>query len=505
MLLNLIFILILNACFKSEIVLPIKTLPLENYKLFNNNKTNFEKIINPLYQTQFYTIIQMGQPLQTIPLLIKFEPNLLIITSINSIKNSSSYKYRDTFNFSESFFITNNFKYYDEKKSGTFILNKCDYGKFYEAEEICDCNETFLFYEDLELTKNVKKEKIFFNLVRNAEDNITGEIGLNLYDTNKRSFNSFLNTLKKHKLINNYNWYFDFNNKTNETKLIIGALPHEMHPLLYSEDDLMYSKSESSNYMIYWKLWFNKIFAFNSDLYASLKYFDETTVELKYDIDFIIGTNEFENYLFNVLDEYIFGNKCFLGRINDYKNITNKLKFFYCKNERYIFEELYGSLLPTIFLYSYEFNYTFEIDSDDLLMIKDDFIYLRIVFSEKGNKIWKLGKIFTMKYKFIFNPETKQVGFYLKQLSGKNTTKEKNNKISYKDSEFRKNLIYKLLIIIFLSILLTFLIAKYYKSICNITRQKRKNEITLINDYKYYEKNNVKEMMSLQNNNDNYQ
>ena len=32
-----------------------------------------------------------------------------------------------------------------------------------------------------------------------------------------------------------------------------------------------------------------------------------------------------------------------------------------------------------------------------------------------------------------------------------------------------------------------------------MTRQKRKNEIILINDYKYYEKNNVKEMESLNN------
>ena len=332
------------------------------------------------------------------------------------------------------------------------------------------------------------------------EDNITGEIGLNLYDTNKRSFNSFLNTLKRNKLIDNYNWYFDVNNKTNETKLIIGALPHEIFPLNYSEDDLMYSKVVSNNYLIYWKIRFTKMFAFNSDLFASLKYFDDVEAEFKFDSDIIIGTDEFSDYLYGVLGDYIYNNKCFCGRINNYKNNSERLKFIYCKNEKFLYEELYGSLLPTIFLVSNEFNYTFEINSDDLLIRKDDYIYFRILFSEKGNKVWKLGKVFSMKYKFIFNPETKQVGFYIRQSSSKNITIEKNNKVLRKENNSNKSLIYKIFIIVCLFILLSILLLKYYKIICNITRQKRKNEIILINDYKYYEKNNVKEMEYFNNN-----
>ena len=503
MLLNLIFIFILNAIINSEIVLPIKTLPLENLQEYNSNQTNFEKTINSFYPSQYFTFIQIGHPLQTIPLLIKLEPNLLIVTSINSIKNSPSYQSKYTFNFSETFFSKNDFSFYNEKNSDTFILNQCDYGKFYEAEEICDCNETFSFFGDWELNESLSKEKLFFNLVRNAEDNITGEIGLNLYDTNKRSFNSFLNVLKRNDLINNYNWYFDFNNKTNETKLIIGALPHEIQPLIYSEDDLMYGKVVSSSYLIYWKLRFTKIFALNSDLFASLKYFDDTEVELVYDNNIIIGTDEFEDYLDRVLEDYFFSDKCYNGRIMNYKNKSNRLKFIYCKNERYIFEELKGSLLPTIFLFSHEFNYTFEINSDDLLMVRDEYIYLRILFSEKGNKIWKLGKIFSMKYKFVFNPETKQVGFYLRQTSSSmNKTQEKMNKIIQKENKTKKNLIYKIFLIIFLFIFVAFLLVKYYKAICNIKREKRKNEIILINDAQFYEKNSVKEMISLNNNNE---
>ena len=459
--------------------------------------------MNSFYQSQFYTIIQIGHPPQKIPLLIKIEPNLLVITSINSNSSSTNYKYVDTFNFSQSFFKKNNFSYYDENKSNSFKLNKCDYGKFYEAEEICDCNETFLFLKYDNISKFLKTEKFYFNLARNVEDNITGEIGLNLYDKNKRSFNSFLNELKRNKLIDKYDWYFDYNSNYNGIGLIIGALPHEIEPLIYSEIDLMFSKVTSNNYMIYWKIRFTKIFAFNSDLFASIKYFENKEVEFNFDTNAIIGPDEFSEYLFKILDDYIFNKKCFINKIIDYKNKSNKFKFIYCIYNKNIFNELYGSLLPTIFLSSNEFNYTFEISSEDLLIIKDEYIYLRILFSEKKNKVWKLGKIFSMKYKFIFNPETKQIGFYIKKSSplSKNSTYEKMDKILNNEKK-NSNVIfgYKIIFIIILFIFLCFLVIKYYKIICNLTRQKRKNEIILINDYKYYSKNNFKEMESFNNN-----
>ena len=179
MLLNLILILILNKFIQSIIALPIHTLSYENYKNSKNNENILGEAINSCYKSHFYTFIKIGNPLQTIPLLIKTERNSFIITSINSIENCTSYNYLDTFNISESFFIKNNFSFYNEKKSDTFILNKCDYGRFYEAEEICECNESFLFFNNITMTHMIQKEKIFFHLARNVEDNITGEIGLN--------------------------------------------------------------------------------------------------------------------------------------------------------------------------------------------------------------------------------------------------------------------------------------------------------------------------------------
>ena len=504
MLINLIFILILNKFIESVIVLPIYTLPYDNYKNSKNKDNILKEVIYSYYKSYFYTFIQLGHPLQTIPLLIKPQQNSFIITSINSIENCTSYKYIDTFNFSESFLIKNNFSFYNEKKSNSFILNKCDYGRFYEAEEVCVCNDNFLFFNNISLTHMIQREKLFFHMARNVEDNITGEIGLNLYDKNQIFDISFIFILKRNNLIDNYNWYFDIKNK-NEIKLIIGALPHEIEPDIYSLDDLTYSKTEMNNFMIYWRMNFNKIFAKNCDIFASLRYFNDTLAEFKFDSDIIIGTDEYSNYLFKILDDLFKNKKCFNDSIIDYKNQKDKLIFIYCKNEKNILNQLNDSLLPNIYFYSVDLNYTFEINSNDLLMIKGDFIYLKILFSSKGNKIWKLGKLFSLKYQFTFNPETKQIGFYrnIKQIISSILKKvEKNGKIDKQKINTRNYLVYKIILVIILIIVFVYLFWKYYKIICNLKRQKRKNEITLINDVKTNVDNNLKEMENLNDGNE---
>ena len=119
---------------------------------------------------------------------------------------------------------------------------------------------------------------------------------------------------------------------------------------------------------------------------------------------------------------------------------------------------------------------------------------MRILFNDNKikNKIWKLGKPFSLKYKFVFNPETKQVGFYNKDYSNE----AKNKKILNDDNgnDIKKDITIKIFIIVIFGILLIYLLFKTCKIISNIKRQKRKNEIIIINDYKYYSQNNIKEM-----------
>ena len=470
--------------FLNFIVLQLEKLPPENYKssyIYDSNKSPHKSYINSQYQNIFFTHLEMGTPIQKIPLLLKTEVSSFIVTSINSIENSTSYKYRDTYDFTEFFFKKNNYNFYNESKSNSFILNNCDYGRFYEADEQCNANDTFFFYVDKNLKNKTKAEKLYFELMRNVEDNITGEIGLNLYDKNKRSFNSFLNILKTRNIIDNYNWYFDFDKWDNNIgRVIIGALPHENYPDYFIGDDLMYAKVYATSFIYYWKMRFNKIYVKTHN--DNIIYFNDTVIEFKFDSNVILGTYEYENYVLSVLNEYLNQKKCFRDNITDYKLYSNILSFYYCKNDYNIKKELYD-LLPTIYLYSNEFNYTFEINNDDLLRINNDYIYYQVLFGNQINKVWCLGKILSLKYKFVFNPEEKQIGFYTKYY--RNNNGKKNNENLNNKNEYDYMYIIKICLIILCGLLLVFLGVVFGKTLYGIKRKKRANE--LIDDNYEYE------------------
>ena len=479
-----LFLLLKKLVF-NYIVLPIKNLPKENYR--SSYEINSPKdIINSEYLSTFFTELEMGEPPQKVPLLLKTEVSSYIITSINSIENCTSYKYVNTFNLSKSFFSIDNYTFYDEKKSNSFILNNCDYGRFYEACEQCNSNETFFFYQDIDLKEKTKAEKLYFELMRNVEDNITGEIGLNYYDRNKRSFNSFLEILKIRRLIEKYVWFFDCEpSGGKEGKIVIGSLPHEIYPDNYDSDDLVYGKSISNSFVIYWRMQFNKVYInLNNNNY----YFNETTIEFKFDSNVIIGTSEYENYISNIFDKYITTGNCFNDTINDIKFYSNKYKFYYCKNSNDIKNQLY-ELLPKLHFYSNEFNYTFEIGNEELLKIENEYIYYKVLFNEKdkNSKVWYLGKPISLKYKFVFNPESKLIGFYKNYYR-----KESDNKPQGGNN---LEIVIKILIIILLSFILIFLGIKIGKMIYGMKRKKRANE--LIDDYDYESHDNNKN----QNNN----
>ena len=78
----------------------------------------------------------------------------------------------------------------------------------------------------------------------------------------------------------------------------------------------------------------------------------------------------------------------------------------------------------------------------------------------------------------------------------------KNEKIEKEKEKNTNNyLIYKIILVIILVIAFTFLFMKYYKIICNLKRQKRKNEISLINDNKINSDKNLKEMENIKDGN----
>jgi len=444
--------------FYCTIVLPVETLPRENYKLtYEINST--KDIMDQENRNSFFTIFEMGAPVQKVPLIIKPKTNFYTITSVNIVPNTTMPEITK-FNLSENFFKT--YDFYDEKKSNSHTLNWCRESEFYFAEECCSVNDTILFYHNVNM-KNKTETNIYFELMRNVQDNITGEIGLNLYDAHRRIYNTFLGIMKTNNLISNYYWYFDFDS-WNDTKgkIVIGSLPHEDYPYLYSEKNLFFTNSNPSTRLTYMEMKFDKIYIINNDT----KIYFCNEAEFRYDSKIIIGDHEYEKYLLKQIDNLIKEKKCFNDTIRDF-DYFGIMNFYYCKNDKEIKKKLEKIISP-IYFFSNDFNYTFEINKDEILREKDEYIYIQMLFNDITRK-WSLGTVFSLKYKFVFNQDLGQIGFY-KIKEGKNSN---------------KNLIVLLKagVIILLCAFLIFLGIQIGK-ILKKTRKKRANELT--DEYDYY-------------------
>ena len=470
---NFIFVKIIVLTFInhifSKIVLPLHLLPRENYKLIYPQNSPSD-IIDTENRKTFYTIFQIGYPPQKVPLIIKPTSEKYIITNITPDNNISTY-YRK-YNFSKNFL--SEYDYYSEAKSISSKLNWCRECEYNPMAECCSLNDDVIFYEDLEL-KN-KTVNINFESRSDIEDNITGEIGLNLYDIVGRSYNTFLGILNKSSLIYNFNWYFDFNlSKNQEEKLIIGSLPHEDHPSSYSKENLFFTKSLIVTGRELTQMKFTKIYSIDNYQEQNITNEFYTNVELSYDSNIISCDSKYKNYLYQKLNDLLEANICFNETIKEFDSYRD-YSFFYCKKESNVKNKLKEIIKP-IYFYSDDFNYTFEINPDEIILENGDYIYIQIIFDAVSSR-WTLGKIFTSKYKFVFNQKNKQIGFYNKK--GSSNTGDKDN------NSFRSKILWiisGIIVLCAILILLGYFIGKYL----NKARKKRANE--LLDDFDYIQDN----------------
>ena len=282
----LLFINYINYLY-CNIVLPLDTLPRENFKLIYDINSP-EDIIDKENRISFFTTYEIGLPLQKVPLIIKPKTNFYVITSIYPFPNTTITDDFKKFNFSKKFFET--YDFYNETKSKSCKINWCRESEYYIAEECCSVNDTIIYYQNIKMTKKININ-INFEMMRNVEDNITGEIGLNIYDALGRFYNTFLGILKMNELIKNYNWYFDFDSWDNQKgRLVIGSLPHEDYPDLYSEKDLFYTKSNQLSRSTFMEMKFDKVYIINDDKTINFN----TDVELRYDSKIIIADYKYK-------------------------------------------------------------------------------------------------------------------------------------------------------------------------------------------------------------------
>ncbi len=320
-------------------------------------------------------------------------------------------------------------------------------------------------------------------------------IGLGTPHYNNNEEINFINELKKAGVINNYYFTYKFISSSSG-EVIIGGLPHEYYNNSkfskdYKEFQFVKINSNSGNdYNLPWSLLFNKIYLEDKN---NTKFTIQTNVKsyLLPHLGFIIGTTQYkklilEHYFTPLIKQGI----CLQEKANNIiinnNNLNLKNKYFdiFSCDENKI-KDIHKSSFPYLKFQNNDFDYTFNFFFYFLFTKFNERYYFSVIFPEDDypNNIWYLGIHFLRRYQFIYNYDSKTIGFYNPNIQQKNETNNKNN-------FFSKN--YKIIIqIAVFSILVALIfIAFIIGTKMNKQRKKRANELTDDN-YEYF--NNDKE------------
>ena len=475
---KIIFLIFFINNANSYLVFPLEYLPNENYKFTKNKTLQPEEMMKVLFYRNIITKFELGTPPQNISLFIKLNDDKFYISSSLPSKLSEKKETEsDLYKFDKN-------DLYNESLSSSFNEGICKskVHEVYHYSEICLSKEKMNF----NFEKKTYQKEFPIKVVKNNDGNIPGTLGLLLNDTYYGVHKSFINDLKDEKLIDNYYWFFDFDGispleKKMKGKFIVGGLPHEIFPEKFSLENYKVTHPYiAPSAFKSWKLRFDNIILTGDKNYTSLK----TITSFTYQIYHIIGTREFYYRIKSLFLNKLFKEqKCFESNFTQNFYLPNKLIFFYC--DKLVKDTLYSNLNSIKFV-SMDLDYAFEMTYEDLFYTKDDYIYLNVIFSTKEYGFWILGQMFLAKYKFVFNPDKKEIGFYNINNLNKDKDKDKKN-LSYNKS----NKIMSVFFIVLLSICFTCIGLLIGRKIYGMRRKVIVNELIEEQNYEYRENEKI--------------
>ena len=390
----------------SYISLPLEYLPKKNYQfLKTDNLINKpELVMKDLFYKRLITHLNIGTPEKNQMMLIDTNDNDFYFTSLNPPSDSKGgYKFSQFYDFGENLF-------YNESESSSYILEQCHEDTYHGYKEICFAKELIKF----NFGNYTSVENFPIKVAKGEDEPIPGVIGLSINDSMAYTLRSFLSELKLTNLVNDYYFFFDYEkfyplNSIIKGNLILGDLPHNIFPDKYSKEDFVTMKKTSSS--SFWTHNMNKIEVQTNNTKKDIQ-ITNTKVHTFYEFYNVIGTLEFIKQIKELfLDELIENKKCFRGKFTQNLFSYDDINFFYCdiSVENILIQNLSG-----IKFYSKDFDYTFELTKDELYYKKGKYIYLTVLYFNHLYNDWIVGQMFTSKYNFVFNTDTREIGFYKK-------------------------------------------------------------------------------------------
>ena len=459
------------------ISIPFKFDILSHHNYNNYNSTYF---IEDYFKREIILDLFIGTPPQKINAKLNPDSECFLF-KINQSNSSDIKKY-----------VPNNSSSFSEK-DGLIIYNPYKYARdIFHFPQINKNYSLFIFVENYTNTKN---------------DSYIPVIGINIpLITFGNICPNFLLDLKNGNIINKIILSIKYNNKY-EGELIIGDELSQYNPNKYIKSQYSTTYLNYQNFINFDSVYIpEKQYYKNYDNSIIKQKFNITNNHLHINSGFIIGTEEYKDYIDNNFFNLLFNKSiCKIDIIpykdNNDKAYTNDYYVYSCYSRHFTGQTSlrfpstnYYQSFPSLIFSSKNLEYNFELAYDNLFEIISDKYYFLIIFKKNKNsnekEMWDLGEPFYRKYTFSINKDAKTIGFYIGKE--KNNNKTDTNINDDKKKEKNKNIkirkIMKYLIeIIIINILL--FIAYYFGVTVREKRKKKANELK-DDDYEYYPEKN---------------
>ena len=431
------FFILLNEIFSSNnniYRIPFGLFKQEQSYFFGKSEKE-SNIINNIVDSGKYINLSIGTPPQIMPFEI----------------DSNS----QTFSASNELFNKNASSTYEQISSREININ-------FEV-----CEKGFNSKDIINLDNNIKK-KITFILgtkFNSQKNNNFGVVGLQIPYIVQNEISPFFQSLKDAQLITSFVWTLKFFDNIslidqliyNEEKdKIIGEFIFGDEPSRYENDELKYNDKEffkipplTTKGHIDWDLEFSNIYLTFRDRNNNSKidFLGEKNAEIVINFSFMLGPNYFFEFIkSNFFSEYI-SNRICLEKTSDYI-----YQYIECD---------YGSSFkvdsfPDITFEHAGFESSFNLTYKDLFIVdKKNNKYIFLIFTKAYFSNWVLGTVFLRKFQFVFNADSKTIGYYrpIIQLSEEDNNK---NLMDLNGSRTVKTIIIFILVIIFSFVLVFF-------------------------------------------------
>jgi hypothetical protein len=202
------------------------------------------------------------------------------------------------------------------------------------------------------------------------------------------------------------------------------------------------------------------------------------TADLRIEFGFIQAPAIFEK---NITEVFLSPEKCQSFKTNQ-KNIYNNKLFgtdeyiYYVCDEDYEINKINST--TKISFTKKEMEYIFELNENELFMKYGNKKYFNIVFNTGYNfKSWIFGKPMFLKYKWVFDPDKKRIGIYIKEEIGS----EDDNNTNKKNTSLVLLIILIVIIVVFLVVLAIFI----YQLCIKIRRNRKIRANEILDEFDY--------------------